>query len=25
MWEATIRRMGADPSFLQQGGTGAVH
>ena len=25
MWEATIRSMGADPSFLQQGGTGAVH
>lgn len=25
MWEATIRRMGADPSFLQPGGTGAVH
>lgn len=25
MWETTIRSMGADPSFLQQGGTGAVH
>ena len=25
MWEAVIRRMGADPSFLQPGGTGAVH
>ena len=25
MWEATIRRMGADPSLLQQAGGGAVH
>ena len=25
MWETVIRRMGADPSFLQPGGTGAVH
>ena len=25
MWEAVIRRMGADPTLLQAGGGGAVH